>query len=347
VVAADARHPPDDVVRPGWSIAVPLQDDELLSSWLVRAAMSQGCDPMSLTGSVWPRWRAWCRDLDRGLSEDRVEALARAAGLPTEVLRSASLRPIVQTFATVDVGRSPTWPWVLAQGTRGRRRYGGLQYCFQCLREDAQPYFRRRWRMAWTVACTIHQQALIDACPACRATIEPHRLQATDGSLAVCATCKRSLIERKTDALEGATPALQQEADAVLMAGQGRAGSWLVPATHWFAVVRRLVGRRSVASAQRGSEEGTAEVDAFRWSTQLPFELLTVSERAFRLQAVWHELRSPHGRSLAVPSSSAHKGPPRKSPAPRQARPEGAPVSRALVSRRWARLMRRLRLPLS
>lgn len=33
-----------------WALSVPLLPEESLSSWLVRAALRQGCDPLSLTG---------------------------------------------------------------------------------------------------------------------------------------------------------------------------------------------------------------------------------------------------------------------------------------------------------
>ncbi|MFE8730337.1 TniQ family protein, partial [Aeromonas hydrophila] len=48
-----------------WPVQISPFKDELLSSWLVRASLAHGCDPMSLTSAVWPTWRAWTVDIDR------------------------------------------------------------------------------------------------------------------------------------------------------------------------------------------------------------------------------------------------------------------------------------------
>ena len=49
--------------------------DELISSWLARAALHAGCDPLDLTACLWPGWRAWIRELDLGLPSDRAAQL--------------------------------------------------------------------------------------------------------------------------------------------------------------------------------------------------------------------------------------------------------------------------------
>ncbi|MBB4243640.1 hypothetical protein GGD54_004397 [Rhizobium tropici] len=54
----------------------------------------------------------------------------------------------------------------------GRRRGSTwLQFCSQCLAEDAQPYFRRQWRLANRVSCQHHRCGLRDRCPSCRSRI--------------------------------------------------------------------------------------------------------------------------------------------------------------------------------
>jgi len=48
-----------------------------------------------------------------------------------------------------------------------RERSTWLQFCSQCLIEDEQPYFRRRWRLASRIACAEHNCRLRDRCPSC------------------------------------------------------------------------------------------------------------------------------------------------------------------------------------
>lgn len=66
-------------------------------------------------------------------------------------------------------------PWVMPIGRRGRRRTDhGQQFCRRCLAEDQEPYFRRRWRLAFDVVCERHGIYLDDACRNCGAPIEFH-----------------------------------------------------------------------------------------------------------------------------------------------------------------------------
>lgn len=160
-----------------------LQPGEIFSSWLVRYALASGCDPLSLTGSLWRGERPWTRDLDRGVPEAKLAALGRQVGDGADALRNAFL-PGYVPLAEVSPAL-PIWPWILSVGTRNRRRHGGLQFCPRCLTEDRAPYYRIRWRLAWVMCCDVHGVMLLDRCTSCQAPVEPHRLAAADRSPAV------------------------------------------------------------------------------------------------------------------------------------------------------------------
>ncbi|MFW8642801.1 TniQ family protein [Rhizobium beringeri] len=57
------------------------------------------------------------------------------------------------------------------RNSRRRDRSTWLQFCSQCLADDAHPYFRRRWRLATRVACDTHGSRLRDRCPSCRSHV--------------------------------------------------------------------------------------------------------------------------------------------------------------------------------
>ncbi|MGL6052732.1 MAG: TniQ family protein, partial [Aeromonas salmonicida] len=101
-----------------WAVPVSLLPDELFSSWLTRAALAQGCDPLVLTGELWPRWRVWASDPDRGLSEERLSTLAGSSGIDVLKFEMATLRPIASAITSVSLDHLPIWPWVLALGSR-------------------------------------------------------------------------------------------------------------------------------------------------------------------------------------------------------------------------------------
>ncbi|MDP1666117.1 MAG: TniQ family protein [Methylobacter sp.] len=178
-----------------WDIPIILQPNELLSSWLIRTALANGCDPLIVSWVIWGKWRAWTNDIDRNPGEDRMHTLSKFSGKDLDDLNQSILLPIASTI----LGREPTanelWPWLLTTGTRNRLRKGGIQYCVECLKEDKKPYFRREWRFAWHVGCSKHGQSLRDSCPHCNAPLEPHRLVAEDREITKCVSCNLRLLD--------------------------------------------------------------------------------------------------------------------------------------------------------
>ncbi len=298
--------------------------------------MAQGCDPMVLTGVLWPRWRAWTRDLDRGLSEERMDVLVAKSGLCRIRLEEATLRPVVRAIAPHLVESKTSWPWVMAQGSRNRRRFGGLQYCPHCLVEGPQPYFRRRWRLAWHIGCEQHQCLLADHCGHCRAPVEPHRCRARDGVQTLCANCRGDLRAARTAPASTDALALQRAADAVLATGGGAwAGEVLDPAA-WFGAGRCHAGGRIRLLV----------TDVLPSSlSALPLELQRPSERVVRLlmaSRAMQGLEQGHVLAGRARSASAYvQGTGHvalaKLPSPR---------SPAKVRGDWVRLLRRLRVGL-
>lgn len=371
MAAAYAWHPGSGCVAPRWAVPVPLLPDELFSAWLARAALAQGCDPLVLTGEIWPRWRVWALDPDRGLDADKMRTLVEASGVAPEFFEDATLRQVAEAVAGSHVRDRSVWLWMLALGSRNRRRHGGLQYCPVCLAEDGAPYFRLQWRFAWHTVCMNHGCDLLDACPRCGAPVEPHRLTAQDGHLAICATCKAGLGEtRGGDAVFGAL-AFQMAADETVGRMKGSYGDEHLGSTEWFALVRHFVGLlRKVALGR--SESLAALVSALGVdagglkapATGLALEMLPTAERATLLSAAWQILaagpteflRAAKGASV---TDRTLRGTGRDLPAcleriagelpektmAQKRKPRDAvskPRSRMAVMRMWARLQRKM-----
>lgn len=318
-----------------WAIRVPLLPGELFSTWLSRAALAQGCDPIVLTGNVWPRWRAWTRDLDRGLSAERLDTLASRSGLCRLQLEEATLRPIIQQIAPDAVERKDAWPWVMAQGSRNRRRFGGLQYCPQCLTEDGMPYFRRHWRLAWHTGCERHGCLLADHCGNCRAPVEPHRCRAMDGVQTRCPSCSIDLRATRTDSACHEALAFQQAADAVLVAGRGSwAGATLQPPA-WFAAARTHAGGRLRLLA---TDPNPQSLTALRLILQRP------SERTFRVRMACRGMRGHAKGDLLRRTRYTVLAGSRHAPVPSSASKPPLPRAPAKVQGDWLRLLRRLRV---
>ncbi|NKX68265.1 TniQ family protein (plasmid) [Labrenzia sp. 5N] len=149
-----------DVVSQRWPVIVAPQSEELLSSWLHRLAIANGVAPRDfarvLGPGSGPGSGLWTASLDLRLPAPVAACLLTHTGVSRQKLVAMSLK------------RSAWRPLLLPLRSRGRRgRSTWLQYCPCCLAEDAQPYFRRRWRLATWISCPDHGCGLRDRCRSC------------------------------------------------------------------------------------------------------------------------------------------------------------------------------------
>jgi hypothetical protein len=93
-----------------------------------------------------------------------------------------------------------SWITPTSAYSHGRHRFG-LQFCPQCLREDEEPYFRRRWRLSFVTVCDEHNTPLLDRCPQCGAAVTVYKdlprgsKQLVGKSLPHCGSCGVDLRE--------------------------------------------------------------------------------------------------------------------------------------------------------
>jgi hypothetical protein len=102
----------------------------------------------------------WSAALDLVLPSDVASLLRAHTGISSDQLSAMTL--------------SHALPKQLLLPLRNSGRRDGstwLQFCSRCLAGDAQPYFRRRWRLASRVSCTKHGCRLRDRCPSCHGHI--------------------------------------------------------------------------------------------------------------------------------------------------------------------------------
>ncbi|WP_348009161.1 TniQ family protein [Roseateles sp.] len=325
MVATDQGHPRGHGVTRPWALRVGLLPEELFSTWLVRAALAQGCDPMDLTGSLWPRWRAWTVDLDRGLAPERLAVLAARSGVAAAELEAAMLHPLLAAIAPGVEPSQATWPWILAQGSRNRRRQGGLQFCPACLAEDATPYFRRSWRLAWHVGCVRHGILLSDHCGRCHSPAEPHRVRASDVTLCRCPSCGHDLRDTATSVACAEALDFQRAADHVLSTGHGIWSAVPVTRERWFHLAKTKASGRLLGLPGDQAPLGV---------TSLALNLQRPSERVQRLRMA---LRGMNGQACEMPMVA------RGAPGGGAAR-LATSRPQAKVQGEWIRLLRRSRV---
>jgi hypothetical protein len=170
--------------------------DELLSSWLVRIAHGHEMKLQTFFRvSLGKGQEIWTRDIDRQIPEWLVRALSEHTGVGVhEILRTSLL-----DYKGV-LYRSYHWSghqyWLLPLIMRDTSyQHHGLQFCPQCLKEDKEPYFRKRWRVALYTMCTKHECMVHDRCPSCGAPVAFHRGEmgkfslVESGSITLCHAC--------------------------------------------------------------------------------------------------------------------------------------------------------------
>ena len=104
-------------------IRMPLYPNESISSWLIRAALDCGTEPITFTGFYWDKWRLWTYDLDRGFEPitPQIYEDITALSLNQQVnLTSHSLYSVLKPIngeSTLIKGQAK---WVISRGSRNR-----------------------------------------------------------------------------------------------------------------------------------------------------------------------------------------------------------------------------------
>ncbi|MDC5527492.1 TniQ family protein [Acinetobacter baumannii] len=216
-----------------WGIKTPLYQNEALSSWLIRAALDCGCDPLSLTGIFWPKWRPWTLDIDQGLSQEYSKILVSVTSITQDQFDAATFKDLYLHNSEVSFKS-----WILALGAKNRKHKGGWQYCPKCLQEDSNAYFRLNWRCIWHVGCTKHDQRLLDQCPYCHSAIQPRLLEAPDRVIYCCAICKKHLFDEKEYPIDHNALAFQEDFDLFLKQGYAFYTDVLISIPEWLKVIQ-------------------------------------------------------------------------------------------------------------
>lgn len=149
--------------------------DELLSSWLVRIAWRNAEKLHAFMSTNWGvRHHFWERDIDHAADIRLLHLLASKTHTQRSVVLATVLADYEGTLFEYHHVHGPI-NWILPIAKIGRKRYGfGQQYCPACLAEDAEPYFRRAWRLSFHVACPAHGLRIEDCCPSCQSPISFH-----------------------------------------------------------------------------------------------------------------------------------------------------------------------------
>lgn len=147
------------------------KEDELFSSWLVRLSYHHFLKSHSFYKILFPKYQIWTRDIDKFaplelINELSIKTLSTSKEIYNTTLKSYETKLYLKHNAHGNL------KWVLPLGIFHRiRRNNGLVYCPKCLKDDNEPYFRKHWRLSFSVICTKCGINLHEKCPKCKKPI--------------------------------------------------------------------------------------------------------------------------------------------------------------------------------
>lgn len=151
-----------------------------------------GLAPNTFSSLIWSNHRV-PDDVDLIEDSKILKVVAEGTGVPiTRVI--ATTLPAYKDNLLENSEYGP-YPWVMPIDFTPRNRLFGLQYCPQCLSEDKEPYFRRKWRLAFVIFCEKHFAPLLDSCAHCGSCITSlaRRASARQNQIVLCPSCNVDL----------------------------------------------------------------------------------------------------------------------------------------------------------
>lgn len=179
------------------------QDDELLSSWLVRTAYEHLTDPATFVNLYLPEYRNnfWNRDIDVMADDEMLIALSRKSRIDRDRLYQMTLRSY-EGFLAEKILTNTRNLFIQPLVSRGRvKKKAGLRYCPLCLKGDKAPFFRKKWRLSFSTACIRHECFLLDRCPQCGTPLSIYRRH-EDFAMPNCYRCGFRFREAKVETID-------------------------------------------------------------------------------------------------------------------------------------------------
>lgn len=158
-------------------------DNETVTSWLVRAAMNQGCSLNTFRDFYWKPYKLnKVRDADLGFN-----AIEPHIHQDMAVLSSTTKNKFDNQNLSYFNKRATKNPLLLLPYSNYTKY--GHSYCPLCFASDDVPYLRLDWRMSYYIFCEIHKTALATSCPHCGEPYKPQLLSFPIRQINFCHSC--------------------------------------------------------------------------------------------------------------------------------------------------------------
>ena len=108
-----------------------------------------------------------------------------------------TLEPVIEKVLNTNrLNSKKAWKWVIPTGSRNKTKINGLHYCPLCIATKPS-YFRKSWRLSWSIACPEHKLLLLNKCTCCDMSISPHLASYLKTDITRCISCGFELSQAK------------------------------------------------------------------------------------------------------------------------------------------------------
>lgn len=159
-----------------WPGYIKPEKNELFSSWLIRLSFEHRIKSHTFSKFYFDGQPIWNRDIDKLFPNNITINILRHTNLSFNEIRQMFLESYRDIIFNNRDFNSYT-PGILNLGIyhRKRKQYG-LLCCPSCLAKDIV-YYKKEWRLFFSIACYECRCLLIDRCPECEKPIAFHRLE--------------------------------------------------------------------------------------------------------------------------------------------------------------------------
>lgn len=267
------------------TIKTPIFRDESISSWLIRAALNQGCDPLTFTQFYWPEYRLWTYDPDKGffhIDEQIHKDIVILADDNRQVFNTNHLLSFAQSIKPDVDYKKINIPWTQPLTKRNRRALLGYQYCPLCMEDSNEARLKLIWRFTWSIFCVQHKIQLQSYCVDCGQPYQPQMLEASARYINHCHRCKSKLSQASENQFQLLTSnhafQFQETTDRVYETKFGYALKQKLSIEDWFELMSFYVN-----IVRRAATSPDYMFGKLLNSFEINFDLLTPPKTGLRL----------------------------------------------------------------
>lgn len=156
-----------------WPGYIPPEQDELLSSWMIRLIRAHYTRPFTFSEHYFNGYNILARDTDKYLPEEIIKSISDKSYLSIRDIKQLQL--IRYEGIVYENYLEPNFTIGITNvGVYHRtKRHNGLLVCGKCLSKKV--YFKKQWRLLSSIICTECNSYLADHCPDCKSPIDFQR----------------------------------------------------------------------------------------------------------------------------------------------------------------------------